>query len=61
MKDRTLLFESYSRDGILRHQFDKKHEYFALCYSQSLLLTDFKENPTFVLNIHIKKSEKQEN
>ena len=34
-------------DGILGHQFNKRLESFAPCYSQSLLLADFKENHTF--------------
>ncbi len=36
------------RDGILEHQFNKSLESFAPCYSQSLLLADFKENPTLL-------------
>jgi hypothetical protein len=32
------------RNEILYHQFNKRLETFALCYSQSLLLVDFKEN-----------------
>jgi hypothetical protein len=32
------------RDEILGHQFDKRLDSFALCYSQSLLLADFREN-----------------
>jgi hypothetical protein len=35
-------------DGILRHHFDKRLESFAPCYSQSLLLADFKENRTLL-------------
>jgi hypothetical protein len=31
------------RDGILGHQFDKRLESFAPCYSQSLLLADLKK------------------
>ncbi len=34
------------RDGILEHQFNKRLESFAPCYSQSLLLVDFEENRT---------------
>jgi hypothetical protein len=34
-----------TRDGILGHQFEEKIlESFAPCYSQSILLADFKEN-----------------
>jgi hypothetical protein len=33
------------RDGIHGHQVNKRLESFAPCYSQSLLLADFKENP----------------
>jgi hypothetical protein len=33
-----------ARDGILRHQFDKRLKSFAPCYSQSLLVADFTEN-----------------
>jgi hypothetical protein len=42
--------ESYSvaGDGIPEHQFNKKLEPFALCYSQFLLLADFKENQTLL-------------
>jgi hypothetical protein len=36
------------RDGILEHQFNKSLESFAPCYSRSLLLADFKENPTLL-------------
>jgi hypothetical protein len=32
------------QDGILGHQFNKRLESFTPCYSQSLLLADFKEN-----------------
>ncbi len=31
-------------DGILEHQFSQKSQVFAPCYSQSLILADFKEN-----------------
>jgi hypothetical protein len=34
------------RDGILGHQFNKTLESFAPCYSQSLLLADYKETHT---------------
>jgi hypothetical protein len=37
---------SEPRDGILAHKFNKRLESFAPCYSQSLLLADFKENHT---------------
>jgi hypothetical protein len=52
-----------TRDGILGHHFDKRHQYFAPCYSQSLLLADFKENPFLFSDLKIltKKSAKQEN
>jgi hypothetical protein len=33
-----------SRDGILGHQLNKRLQFFAICYSRSLLLADFKEN-----------------
>jgi hypothetical protein len=36
------------RNGILGHQFEKGLESFAPCYSQSLLLVDFKENYTLI-------------
>ncbi len=36
-----------SRDGTLGHQFNKRHP-FPPFYSQSLLMTDFKENHTFI-------------
>jgi hypothetical protein len=38
------IFGLITRDGILGHHFNKKLESFAPCYSQSLLLADFKEN-----------------
>jgi hypothetical protein len=38
----------YPRDGILGPQFNKRLESFAPCYSQSLLLADFKENHTLL-------------
>jgi hypothetical protein len=37
-----------ARDGILGHKFEKRLESFAQCYSQSLLLADFKENHTLL-------------
>jgi hypothetical protein len=42
--------ESYSvaGDGIPEHQFKKRLESFALCYSKFLLLADFKENQTLL-------------
>jgi hypothetical protein len=33
-----------SREGILGHQINKRIKSFGPCYSQSLLLVDFKEN-----------------
>jgi hypothetical protein len=38
------LASSWSGDGILGHQFNKRHKSFAPCYLQSFLLGDFKEN-----------------
>ncbi len=35
-------------DGILGHQFEKRLESFAPCYSQSLLLADFTDNHTLL-------------
>jgi hypothetical protein len=35
-------------DGILGYQFTKRLESFALCYSQSVLLEDSKENHTLL-------------
>jgi hypothetical protein len=35
------MFASEPRDGILGHQFIKRLESFAACYSQFLLLADF--------------------
>jgi hypothetical protein len=37
-----------SRDEILGHQFDQQTRVFSLCCSQSLLLADFKENPSLL-------------
>jgi hypothetical protein len=53
---------STTRDGILRHQFNKRLESFAPCYSQSLLLADFYKKPysTLVLIIITKKSANSE-
>ncbi len=50
-----------ARDGILGQQFDKRLKYLAPCYLQ-VPLADFKENPyfTLVLQMHTKKSAKQE-
>jgi hypothetical protein len=48
VKPRTEL-SCVSRDGILWHQLNKWLESFAPCYSQSLLLADFKENHTLLL------------
>ncbi len=39
---------SGSRDGILGHQFNKRLKSLAPCYSQSLILADFKENHTLL-------------
>jgi hypothetical protein len=39
-----LPMQSTNRDGILGHQFDKRLESFAPCYSQFILLPDFKDN-----------------
>jgi hypothetical protein len=53
-----------ARDGILGHQFHKRLESFAPCFSQLLLLADFKENQPYsslILKILTKKSVKQEN
>ncbi len=50
-----------TRAGILEHQFDKRHDFFAPCYSQSFLLANFTEYSTMVLKSHFKKSAKQEN
>jgi hypothetical protein len=43
-------------DGILGHEFDKRLESFAQCFSQSLLLTDFTEIHTLLrfLKLHTK-------
>ncbi len=48
VKRGKLLVRQDSRDGILGHQFDKRLESFAPCYSQSLLLADFTENHTLL-------------
>jgi hypothetical protein len=52
-----ICFVSATRDGILGHQFNKRLESFAPCYSQSLLLADFKRKPysPLVLKILTKK------
>jgi hypothetical protein len=42
------IIEITTREEILGHQFNKRLEFFASCYSQSLLLADFKENHTFL-------------
>jgi hypothetical protein len=47
-----------SGDGILENQFNKRLESFAPCYSQSLLLEDFKEKHTLY---GLKNPAKQEN
>ncbi len=44
--DYTKRIENEYRDGILGHQFDQIHKFFAICNSQSLLLADFTENHT---------------
>jgi hypothetical protein len=46
-------------DGILGHQVNKSLESFAPCYSQSLLLADFKENHSLLWFLKILTSEKQ--
>jgi hypothetical protein len=48
-----------SRDGILGHQLNKRLDSFAPCHSQSHLLADFKEIPTFF--VQRKNSAKQKN
>jgi hypothetical protein len=51
-----------ARDRILGHQFNKRLESFAPCYSQSFILADFKENQLYSGLINpSKKSAKQEN
>jgi hypothetical protein len=47
---------SFSRDGILGYQFDKRLESFVPCSSQSLLLADFYRKPysSFILQQHMK-------
>jgi hypothetical protein len=37
-----------TRDEMFGHQFNKRPESFAPCYSQSLLLADFEENHTLL-------------
>ncbi len=46
--NRKILNLKKSRDRILEHQLNKRLESFAPCYSQSLLLADFKENHTLL-------------
>jgi hypothetical protein len=48
-------------DGILGHHLNKRLESFATCYSQSILLADFKENHTllWLKKIPYKKFAKQ--
>ncbi len=60
-KDQMQLF--LYRDGIIGHEFDKRLELFAPCYSESPLLADLYRKPyfTLVLKLHTKKSAKQEN
>jgi hypothetical protein len=50
-------------DEILGHQFNKRLESFAPCYSQSLLLADFKETHTLLWfeKPYNNKSAKREN
>ena len=45
---KSTVIDSVHWDVILGHQFDKRLESFASCYSQSLLLTDFRENHTLL-------------
>jgi hypothetical protein len=47
MQDKRLQNKREARDGIIGHQFNKRLESFASCYSQSLLLADFKETKLF--------------
>jgi hypothetical protein len=42
------VFFNFSRDGILGHKFNKRLESFGACYSQPLLLGDFKANHTLL-------------
>jgi hypothetical protein len=50
------------RDGILGHQFDRRRESFAPCYSKSLPLEDLKKTILYSeFKITYKKSAKQEN
>ncbi len=44
----SIVHQAHFRDGILGHQLNKRLESFAPCYSQSLLLADFKENHTLL-------------
>jgi hypothetical protein len=51
-----------NRDEILGHQFNKRLEYFAPCYSQSLLMAGFNAPYTSLASkILTKKPGKQEN
>jgi hypothetical protein len=63
MQDKRLQNKKEARDGILGHQFNKRLESITSCYSQSLLLEDFKETILFSgFNEHYKKiGEKKEN
>jgi hypothetical protein len=62
-RENLALYKSFNtfwlvpKDGILGHQFNKRLESFASCFSQSLLLADFKESSysTLVLIILSKK------
>jgi hypothetical protein len=51
-----MLFDSLCWDGIPGHQFNKRLEPFDPCYSQPLLLEDFRENHTL---LWLKKAVKQ--
>jgi hypothetical protein len=44
------LAEVFSRDGILGHQLNKRLESLGPCFSQSLLLADFKEKKTILFS-----------
>jgi hypothetical protein len=62
MQDKRLQNKREARDGILGHQFNKRFESFASCYSESLLLADFKETQLFSgLNNPYKKYGKKQN
>jgi hypothetical protein len=61
MQDKRFKIKRGARDGILGHQFNKRLESFASCYSESLLLADFKETILFpgFNNHYTKKSGKK--